>query len=214
MEAQTRKLKEDEMRHSKNNSNPKFTSSSYNNRESNFWRNNGTGTTHGGSGRGNHQRGGRDFRGNFYQSGFANNVDSDDDDDDDDDQSNFFKDFHSYTRANSNSQSNSQSNRQSHSRGNPFHNNSNKGNGGHNKKNNNDNDADKEEDNYTLLGVSSNATERDIKSAYRKLALKYHPDKNQGDEAATEMFKKITGAYSILSDKQSRAKYDHTRRYS
>jgi DnaJ-domain-containing protein 1 len=197
------------MRHSKNNANPKFTSSSYN-RES-FWRNNAAGTQ-GGRGYNSGAGGGR---GNYGKGFFHRHIDSDDDedDDDDDDHNNFFKHFNNYTKANANS--NSHSNR--NNRGNQYYNNShsnysNKGGGGYNKKTNDD--TEKEEDNYTLLGVSSNATERDIKSAYRKLALKYHPDKNQGDEAATEMFKKITSAYSVLSDKQSRAKYDHTRRYS
>lgn len=61
---------------------------------------------------------------------------------------------------------------------------------------------------YDLLGVSSSATEQELKKAYRKLAVKYHPDKNQGDKEAEEKFKKISEAYEVLSDKKKRAKYD------
>ena len=62
---------------------------------------------------------------------------------------------------------------------------------------------------YTRLGVSSKANEKEIKSAYRKMALKYHPDKNK-DESSTEIFKKLTEAYSTLSDSSSRRDYDRT----
>jgi len=61
---------------------------------------------------------------------------------------------------------------------------------------------------YDTLGVSKNADAKEIKSAYRKVAMKYHPDKNPGDSAAEEQFKEAAEAYSILSDDQKRAQYD------
>ncbi len=64
-------------------------------------------------------------------------------------------------------------------------------------------------DYYQILGVDKNATTDEIKKAYRKLAIKYHPDKNQGDENAANMFKDITEAYSVLSDEDKRNKYDN-----
>lgn len=63
-------------------------------------------------------------------------------------------------------------------------------------------------DYYEILGVPKDASEDEIKKAYRKLAMKYHPDKNQGDKKAEEKFKEINGAYEVLSDKQKRAQYD------
>ncbi len=63
-------------------------------------------------------------------------------------------------------------------------------------------------DYYEILGVERNATKVEIKKAYRKLAMKYHPDKNPGDKEAEEMFKKINEAYQILSDDEKRAIYD------
>ncbi len=63
-------------------------------------------------------------------------------------------------------------------------------------------------DYYKLLEVSKDATAADIKKAYRKLAVKYHPDKNQGDKAAEEKFKEISIAYEILGDEQKRSLYD------
>jgi molecular chaperone DnaJ len=63
-------------------------------------------------------------------------------------------------------------------------------------------------DYYEVLGVAKNATESDLKSAYRKLAVKYHPDKNPGDHEAEERFKEAAEAYAVLSDKQKRAAYD------
>ncbi len=63
-------------------------------------------------------------------------------------------------------------------------------------------------DYYEILGVSKSATEEDIKKAYRKLAIQYHPDKNPGDKAAEEKFKEATEAYEVLKDPQTRARYD------
>lgn len=61
---------------------------------------------------------------------------------------------------------------------------------------------------YDILGVSKDASESEIKSAYRKLAKKYHPDLNPGDQQAAEKFKEINEAYEALSDPQKRANYD------
>ena len=63
-------------------------------------------------------------------------------------------------------------------------------------------------DYYEILGVSRNATKVEIKKAYRKLAMKYHPDKNPGDKEAEEKFKLINEAYQVLSDDEKRAIYD------
>jgi len=63
-------------------------------------------------------------------------------------------------------------------------------------------------DYYNILGVSRNATEREIKQAYRKLARQHHPDVNPSDKSAEEKFKQINEAYEILSDKEKRPKYD------
>lgn len=63
-------------------------------------------------------------------------------------------------------------------------------------------------DYYEVLGVSKSASEDEIKKAYRKLAIKYHPDKNPGDKEAEEKFKEAAEAYSVLSDAGKRAKYD------
>jgi DnaJ-class molecular chaperone len=63
-------------------------------------------------------------------------------------------------------------------------------------------------DYYEILGVGKSASDDEIKKAYRKLAVKYHPDKNQGDKEAEEKFKEISEAHEVLSDKQKRTRYD------
>ena len=63
-------------------------------------------------------------------------------------------------------------------------------------------------DYYEVLGVSNDVSESDLKKAYRKLAVKYHPDKNPDDKAAEEKFKELGEAYEILSNKEKRANYD------
>ena len=69
--------------------------------------------------------------------------------------------------------------------------------------------SDDENDYYKILGVKKEATDAEIKKAYRKLALKWHPDKNPNNrEEAEEKFKKINEAYSVLSDKDKRKQYD------
>ena len=64
-------------------------------------------------------------------------------------------------------------------------------------------------DYYKILGVPRAASEKDIKSAYRKLARKYHPDVNPGDKAAEERFKEISEAYEVLSDPHKKSQYDN-----
>jgi curved DNA-binding protein len=64
------------------------------------------------------------------------------------------------------------------------------------------------QDYYKLLGVEKGASQGEIKKAYRKLAMKYHPDHTKGDKAAEEKFKKISEAYAVLSDKEKRKEYD------
>lgn len=63
-------------------------------------------------------------------------------------------------------------------------------------------------DYYALLGIEKSASEDEVKKAFRKAALKYHPDKNPGDKVAEEKFKEINEAYQVLSDPQKKAQYD------
>ena len=64
-------------------------------------------------------------------------------------------------------------------------------------------------DYYDVLGVNKSASPEELKSAYRKLAVKYHPDKNPGDSKAEEKFKEASEAYGILSDKEKKQNYDN-----
>ncbi len=64
------------------------------------------------------------------------------------------------------------------------------------------------QDYYDTLGVQKNASDKDIKSAFRKLAMKYHPDRNKGNAAAEKKFKQINEAYAVLSDPQKRKQFD------
>src|SRR3989338_7452819 len=63
-------------------------------------------------------------------------------------------------------------------------------------------------DYYEILGLKKDATEEQIKKAYRKLAMKYHPDRNPNNKSAEEKFKGINEAYAVLSDKDKRKQYD------
>src|SRR5260370_1580430 len=63
-------------------------------------------------------------------------------------------------------------------------------------------------DYYDVLGVKRNASEDEIKKAYRKLARQYHPDRNPGDKQAETRFKEVQAAYDVLSDKTKRSQYD------
>jgi len=65
-----------------------------------------------------------------------------------------------------------------------------------------------QKDYYKILGVSKDASPEDIKKAFRKLAIKYHPDKNKGDKKAEEKFKDINEAYAVLSDPEKKKQYD------
>src|SRR3989338_3108732 len=64
------------------------------------------------------------------------------------------------------------------------------------------------QDPYEALGVPRNATQEEVKRAFRKLALKHHPDRNSGDKSAEEKFKEVNQAYEILSDSKKRELYD------
>ena len=65
------------------------------------------------------------------------------------------------------------------------------------------------DDLYEVLGISKDASQNEIKKAYRKLATKFHPDKNPNDESAAEQFKKLSEAFEILSDPDKREAYDN-----
>ena len=64
------------------------------------------------------------------------------------------------------------------------------------------------EDYYSLLGVSRGASKAELKKAYKKLAMKYHPDRNQGDKSAEAKFKEVSEAYEVLTDQNKRQAYD------
>ena len=68
--------------------------------------------------------------------------------------------------------------------------------------------AEEKRDYYEVLGLQKGASESEIKSAFRKMAMKYHPDRNPGDKSAEEKFKEVNEAYSILSDADKKSKYD------
>jgi molecular chaperone DnaJ len=65
-----------------------------------------------------------------------------------------------------------------------------------------------QKDPYSVLGVSKNATQDEVKKAYRKLAMQYHPDKNKGDKKAEEKFKELSAAYEIIGDVKKRKEHD------
>lgn len=65
-----------------------------------------------------------------------------------------------------------------------------------------------EKDYYKTLGVDKKASDEEIKKAYRKLAMKYHPDRNKGDQKAEDKFKELSEAYAVLSDKEKKKQYD------
>ena len=68
--------------------------------------------------------------------------------------------------------------------------------------------AQEKRDYYEVLGIEKGASETEIKSAFRKMAMKYHPDRNPGDKEAEEKFKEVNEAYSVLSDPEKKEKYD------
>ena len=70
------------------------------------------------------------------------------------------------------------------------------------------NNIDNNENLYELLGINKSASQEEIKKAYRKLSMEYHPDRNNGSETSTEKFKKISAAYETLGDESNRRKYD------
>jgi molecular chaperone DnaJ len=63
-------------------------------------------------------------------------------------------------------------------------------------------------DYYDILGLSKSASDSEIKSSYRKLAMKYHPDRNPGDKKAEDKFKEVSEAYEVLKDPQKKAAYN------
>jgi len=69
-----------------------------------------------------------------------------------------------------------------------------------------------EKDYYRVLGVSDTASQKDVKSAYRKLSRQYHPDTNSGDKGAEERFKEVSAAYDVIGDAEKRKEYDEVRK--
>jgi molecular chaperone DnaJ len=69
-----------------------------------------------------------------------------------------------------------------------------------------------EKDYYRVLGVSDTASQKDIRSAYRKLSRQYHPDANPDDKAAEERFKEVSAAYGVVGDPEKRKEYDEVRK--
>jgi molecular chaperone DnaJ len=65
-------------------------------------------------------------------------------------------------------------------------------------------------DPYTVLGVTRSATDKELKRAHQRLAMRWHPDKNQGDKGAQDKFVEAQHAYELLSDAEKRRHYDHT----
>lgn len=68
-------------------------------------------------------------------------------------------------------------------------------------------------DYYNILGLDKNSSQEDIKKAYRKLAIKWHPDKNEGSKEAEDKFKEISEAYDVLSNQDKKSKYDNLNRF-
>ena len=68
--------------------------------------------------------------------------------------------------------------------------------------------AEENRDFYKILGIPRSAKEKEIKKAFKKMSMKYHPDKNKGDEGAMKKYQDITAAYDALSDAERRRKYD------
>lgn len=73
-------------------------------------------------------------------------------------------------------------------------------------------DFDPQKDYYTVLGVSETATDDEIKKAYRKLAMQYHPDRNKGNKEAEEKFKEINAANDVIGNGEKRGQYDAMRK--
>ena len=70
-------------------------------------------------------------------------------------------------------------------------------------------DLSDDADLYEILGIDEDASEKDVKKAYRKMTMKYHPDRNQGNEEAAKKFREVAAAYEILGDSEKKILYDH-----